>query len=317
MFVAGVAAALSTARPPRNTACTSPRHSRTAEIRSEGWKWLEVALDFPYGHTTGLRRVAPAAEAVSAADQAAYDALRREYDELEAEYEGAEELPDAVDARLGEIEQALARFEDRAIRFDPEVIARGGAFVSLDASGMPKIERGFERPEDLAPAPALEPSPDSGAPTSDGSVQRAVFTIEGAMGDPSEPDAPADTEEDTSVRLSDRLMAGWSAHRTLALREALANDPDTAFLGRAARHGASDTSTAAIRSKTCLEIEAKSVSLKTAAGAGLNDTALAQSLQQRHGGLVLGSRVSPGGSLGLLARSGWGQSRGPVEATGV
>jgi ParB family chromosome partitioning protein len=81
-----------------------------AEIRSEGWKWLEVALDFPYGHTTGLRRVAPAAEAVSAADQAAYDALRREYDELEAEYEGAEELPDAVDARLGELEQALARF---------------------------------------------------------------------------------------------------------------------------------------------------------------------------------------------------------------
>ena len=69
-----------------------------------------MALDFPYGHTTGLRRVAPAAEAVSAADQASYDALRREYDELEAEYEGAEELPDAVDARLGELEQALARF---------------------------------------------------------------------------------------------------------------------------------------------------------------------------------------------------------------
>jgi len=32
MFVAGVAAALSTARPPRNTACTSPRHSRTAVL---------------------------------------------------------------------------------------------------------------------------------------------------------------------------------------------------------------------------------------------------------------------------------------------
>src|SRR3954452_4885564 len=98
-----------------------------AEVRSEGWKWLEVAFDFPYGHTTGLRRVAPATEALSAADQAAYDALRRESDELEAEYEGVEELPDAVDARLGELEQALARFEDRAVRFDPEVIARGGA----------------------------------------------------------------------------------------------------------------------------------------------------------------------------------------------
>src|SRR3954468_13744190 len=57
-----------------------------AVVRSEGWKWLEVALDFPYGHTTGLRRVAPATAALSAADQASYDALRRESDELEAEY---------------------------------------------------------------------------------------------------------------------------------------------------------------------------------------------------------------------------------------
>jgi ParB family transcriptional regulator, chromosome partitioning protein len=52
-----------------------------AEVRAEEWKWLEVALDLPYGHTTGLRRVAPAAEALSTADQAAYDMLRREYDE--------------------------------------------------------------------------------------------------------------------------------------------------------------------------------------------------------------------------------------------
>src|SRR3954465_11742982 len=149
------------------------------EVRSEGWKWLEVAFDFPFGHTTGLRRVAPAAEALSAADQAAYDALRREYDELEAEYEGAEDLPDAVDARLGEIEQALARFEDRALRFDPEVVACGGAFVSLDASGTPKIERGFVRPKDLAPAPALEPSLDTNTATSDGPGEGAVFTIGG------------------------------------------------------------------------------------------------------------------------------------------
>ena len=255
-----------------------------AEVRSEGWKWLEVALDFPYGHTTGLRRVAPATAALSAADQASYDALRREYDELEAEYEGAEELPDAVDARLGEIEQALARFEDRAVRFDPEVIAQGGAFVSLDASGTPKIERGFVRPEDLAPVPAQEPSPDTEAPTSDGSVQRAVFTIGGATSGPSELDAPAEPDEDASGRLSDRLMTELSAHRTLALREALANDPDTAFL--AVLHAmAIQTFYASYTVETCLEIEAKSVSLETAAGAGLNDTALAQSFPRQPEGL--------------------------------
>src|SRR5690606_19732160 len=31
---------------------------REAEmIRAEGWKWIEVAPDFPYGHTYGLRQL--------------------------------------------------------------------------------------------------------------------------------------------------------------------------------------------------------------------------------------------------------------------
>ena len=55
--------------------------TKAAEVRAEEWKWLEVALDFAYGHTTGLRRVALAAQALSTADQSAYDMLRREYDE--------------------------------------------------------------------------------------------------------------------------------------------------------------------------------------------------------------------------------------------
>src|SRR4051812_5374398 len=263
-----------------------------AEVRAEGWKWVEVGLDFPYGHTTGLRRVAPAAEALSAVDQAAYDALRREYDELEAQYEGAEELPDDVDARLGAIEQALARFEDRAVRFDPAVIARGGAFVSLDASGAPKIERGFVRPEDLAPA--SDTGPATAAPVPDGIVLRASSPIGGKTGAPSEPDAPAEPEEDGCGRLSDRLMTELSADRTLALREALANDPDAAFL--AVLHAlALRTFYGSSTVDTCLEIEAKSVSLKPAARPGLNDTALAQAAQQRHGACALRLPRQPDG----------------------
>src|SRR3954451_13944893 len=66
------------------------------------------------------------------------------------------------------------------------------------------------------------------------------------------------------------------------LREALANDPDTAFL--AVLHAlALRTFYGSYTADTCLEIEAKSVSLKTAAGPDLNDTPGAQSSQQRHG----------------------------------
>src|SRR4051812_24215423 len=140
------------------------------EVRSEGWKWLEVALDFPYGHTTGLRRVAPATAALSAADQAACDALRRGKEEIWGEEEGGGGGPPKGGGRLGGSWQGAGRFEDRAVRFDPAVIAFGGAFVSLDASGTPKIERGFVRPEDLAPAPDVGPA--TAAPVPDGIVPR-------------------------------------------------------------------------------------------------------------------------------------------------
>jgi ParB family chromosome partitioning protein len=26
-------------------------------LRDEGWKWIAVATDFPYGHSAGLRRL--------------------------------------------------------------------------------------------------------------------------------------------------------------------------------------------------------------------------------------------------------------------
>src|SRR3546814_9501457 len=72
-------------------------------------------------------------------------------DGLEETYAEAEELPDEVDRRLGEIETALAAFDDRPQAFDPEEVARAGAFVSIDGSGVLRIERGYVRPEDERP----------------------------------------------------------------------------------------------------------------------------------------------------------------------
>ena len=75
-----------------------------------------------------------------------FDALRTEYERLEDEHAGADELPEEVDQRLGEIETALAAFDDRAVSYDPADIARAGVFVSIDAEGALRIERGYVRP---------------------------------------------------------------------------------------------------------------------------------------------------------------------------
>ena len=118
------------------------------KIAAEGWKWIEVALDFPYGHANHLRRLTACRSTSRRANRRRFDALTAEQAKLESEYEGADELPDEVDARLGEIETALAAFENRPVRYDPAEIARAGVFVSIDSDGDLAVERGYVRPED-------------------------------------------------------------------------------------------------------------------------------------------------------------------------
>ena len=52
-------------------------------VRAEGWKWLEVAIDFPYGHTYGLRQISGEPVAMSEEEIATAEALRAEYERLE------------------------------------------------------------------------------------------------------------------------------------------------------------------------------------------------------------------------------------------
>ena len=60
--------------------------SEAEAIAAEGWKWIEVAADFPYGHTHGLRQIDGVAAERSADEQAKIEALNAEYQRLEAEY---------------------------------------------------------------------------------------------------------------------------------------------------------------------------------------------------------------------------------------
>ena len=197
------------------------------EIASEGWKWVEAALSFPYGHQHGLRELAGVTVDLTEEESATHEALRDEYDRLEAEYAEADELPDEIDARLGEIEQALDAFEQRPTIYDPADIAVAGVFISLDADGSLSVDRGYVRSEDERPVE----TEGSDAPEVDGeagqqaapAVQRAVITIGG------QPAEPEDDEEDGIKPLPERLVIELTAHRTLALRNAVAEHPDVAM----------------------------------------------------------------------------------------
>ena len=197
-------------------------------IAAEGWKWIEVAVSFPYDAARGLQEIAGTPLDLTAAEQATIDALNAEMARLEAEYQDADELPDEVDQRLGEIETALASFEDRPVHYEPADIAIAGVLVSIDTNGSLTVDRGFVRPEDV---PVIPVDGDAGS-EADGvsrqpegqTVQRAVITIGG------QPAEPEDNDEDGTIKpLPERLVVELTAYRTLALRDAVANNPHIAM----------------------------------------------------------------------------------------
>jgi ParB family chromosome partitioning protein len=196
------------------------------KIAAKGWKWIEVAVDFRYGHAHQLRRLDGVEVELTPDEQATFDTLTAEQAKLEREYEGADELPDEVDARLGEIETALAAFENRPVHYEPIEIARAGVFVSIDADGRLAADRGYVRPED-EPVPAGSEDPAAGEIGADEAAsaapaQRTVITIGG--------DQPEDDGDDDAIKpLPERLVSELTAHRTLALRDAVANNPQVAL----------------------------------------------------------------------------------------
>lgn len=205
-----------------DTMVTEKLNEEAEAIRAEGWKWIEVATDFPYGHTYDLRRIRAEAEPMSDEEEQTYTALKAEYDKLEDDYAEADELPEDIDERLGEIETAMEALQNRPIRFEADDYAIAGAFVSIDGSGRLRVERGYVRPED-------EPVEETDATEGDA---LADLNADDVTDDESAEAHQVDEDEydDGTKPLSDRLICELTVHRTMALRDALAGDPQLAML---------------------------------------------------------------------------------------
>lgn len=257
-------------------------------LRAEGWKWIETATEFPYGHSYGLRRIPGTRRPLTEEEIAQVEALRAEAERLEEEAALVDEVPDDVDQRLTEIEAEINDLTQRPPVYDAAECTLAGVFVSVDGNGKLRVERGYVRPEDEPPvidesdhadlageggedgqgaddlAGGAEPS------TADGRV------IVAHVGDGAEPEPE---EEDGIKPLSDRLLTELTAYRTLALREALGNEPSVAYL--ALLHALCLRLFYRYGAESCLEIEAKSV-MFGAQAPGLADTPLAERVDARH-----------------------------------
>ena len=246
-----------------------------AKIQAEGWHWIEVAPDFPYGHSFGLRQLRGEAVPMTPEEEATCEALQQELDDIETASSEAGELTDEQDARAGEIEAALEALHDRPVSFDPAEVARAGAFVSIDRNGGLLIERGYVRPEDELP---VEPEPE---PEVADEPRAMAATYEGGESVTADdvPLAPEPEEDEGMKPLSDRLVSELTAYRTVALRQAVSERPDVAYL--AVLHALTLKVFYHYGQDSCLELDLRAVSFP-AQTPGLTDSAPARALREQH-----------------------------------
>ena len=233
-------------------------------VKAEGWGWVEAAIDFPWNHQRDFRSLKPLAPALSDEEQEKYDALAAEYDELAS----LDEDDEISKNRLNEISAQTAVYENKSPVFDPADMSRAGAFVSLSHDGFVQIGRGFVRRED---EPTVSHTADDdgrpgeyGAGAPDAFGRDIVNTVV--------------AEEDDSAALPDRLMIELTAYRSLALRDAIANDHGHAYL--AVLHGLTLQLFYRYSDRTSLQISARDH--LTAPFPGLNDFAAAKAIEARH-----------------------------------
>lgn len=203
-----------------------------AEVAAEGWKWIAADLELPYGYDHDLRGIVGTSAELSKKERRQREALRKEQERLEAKYPNNEELPEEIDRRLGEIEMQLEAFERRPIVFDPAEIAIGGAFVTVDEDGELVVDRGWVRPEDEPvetvegeETEGVEPGAGIDGDDEDDIAPDALRTVVTVNGQPAEPEE----EMEVIKPLPEKLVIELSAHRTIALRNAVGDNPHIAM----------------------------------------------------------------------------------------
>ncbi|PVM82075.1 ParB/RepB/Spo0J family partition protein [Caulobacter endophyticus] len=252
----------------------------------EGWMWSAAYIDFPQGH--GCSRIWERVRQRSPEEVEAINVLQTEEAELTDRWAEIDPPPPEVAARFEAIEAALDAYGED-FGFDPVQRAYAGVFVSLNAYGEAKIDRGFVR---LGDEPAPEPDEDDTADETADEDDADAIGDDLETGDPDpddedgEPDGVARTEPeepagDPAAPLPDRVVAELTAHRTAALRDALAQDPDLAQV--ALVHALVCRVFGSGGYASCLDIRWGSRDL-SAVGEGIDASPAGVAIAQRHQG---------------------------------
>ncbi len=186
----------------------------------------------------------------------------------------------------------MEAFEQRPLIFDAVEVARAGVFITLDRDGSLAVYRGYVRPEDEAQEETAANGTDElGAEGQgvDGSVSSsayaqashsgAIITSAGqAIG--ATAGLPDDEDDGVLKPLPERLIMELTAHRTLALREAIGRSPDVALTLMLLKL-VTDTFRTSGASGGCVDVSVRHVYM-SAQAPDLKDSPVAKAVDARH-----------------------------------
>lgn len=124
---------------------TEKLHAQAEALKPEGWKWVEAVPELDYEARGNYRVRRPEPLPLSEEAAAEEKRLSAEYQTL---FESMEEGDEETSARLDEIEVRINELQETECAYTPDVLAIGGAIVTIGADGEPQILRGIVRPED-------------------------------------------------------------------------------------------------------------------------------------------------------------------------
>jgi ParB family chromosome partitioning protein len=208
---------------------------KTAQnVRTEGWKWVEIAPSFRYSDWSECQRRYPEPSPLLPEQQTELDTLVAEYGTLSQ----LDELDAAQQERFDAIGERIDEYENRPDIWPSETLAIAGAIVTLGADGEPSVQRGYIKPED---------APDETDDIDDSDADDA--------GDEPSAEAP---------RFSAALITSLTAQRSAALNAALLERPDIALA--AAVHAIAMPVFYTFRGESVLQVKANPAYLDNAEG---------------------------------------------------
>lgn len=172
-------------------------------VKAQGWKWVQVAIDFGYEQSSQYKRIYAEPVPLTADEQKKLDSLQVEYAALDDNGDESEEASE----RMSELDKLISEIENRDGVWTPEQLVIAGAVVFIGHDGKVRVEHGFVKPEDMPKS------------------AKKVQTAKAANGDAGD---EADAEPQ-GTGLSAALVESLTGHRSAAVAASLLEQPDKAL----------------------------------------------------------------------------------------